>query len=150
MAEINPIAEGAKSLAESLEQTRQAGKKLSKTIQNIQHDGVEVAQEQLQAKEKLRLHKEAVENSMLFKAIKEYEKQSVILKEEKKAEKNFKTQYGDKEWNKVLELKTVVEKEHLENKTYYGYKLSEVKKVQFWCFFVAFIITSLLFYFNLV
>jgi seryl-tRNA synthetase len=150
MAEINPIAEGANSLAESLEQTRQAGKKLSKTIQNIQHDGVEVAQEQLEAKEKLRLHQEAVENSMLFKAIKEYEKQSVILKEEKKAEKNFKTQYGEKEWNKVLELKTVVEKEHLENKTYYGHKLSEVKKVQFWCFFVAFIITSLLFYFNLV
>ena len=102
MAEINPIAEGAKSLAESLEQTRQAGKKLSKTIQNIQHDGVEVAQEQLQAKEKLRLHQEAVENSMLFKAIKEYEKQSVILKEEKKAEKNFKTQYGVKSGIKFL------------------------------------------------
>ena len=36
----NPIAEGAKQLANSLEETRQAGKSLTKSIEDIQHRGV--------------------------------------------------------------------------------------------------------------
>ena len=150
MPDINPIAEGAKSLAESLEQSREAGKKLTKSIENIQHDGIEVAQEQLEARKKHKIHEEAMENSMIYRAIQEYQNQSTIIEAENKAEKEFKAKYGAKEWAKVLELKAVVEKEHLDNKKYYGHKLSDVRRVQFWCFFVAFIITSLLFYFNLV
>ena len=65
---------------------------------------------------------------------------------ENTAEKEFKAKYGAKEWSKVLELKAVVEKEHAESKKYYGHKLQDVRRVQFWCFFVAFIITTLLFY----
>jgi hypothetical protein len=49
MPDINPIAEGAKSLSEGLNQAREAGKSLTKSIENIQHDGIEVAQEQLEA-----------------------------------------------------------------------------------------------------
>jgi hypothetical protein len=150
MPEINPIAEGAKSLAESLNQSREAGKSLTKSIQNIQHDGVEVAQEQLASRDRHRQHEEAIANSMLFKAVQEYEKQSSIIKAENKAEAEFKAKYGAKEWAKVLELKIVVEKEHKENASYYGHKLRDVKRVQFYCFFAAFVITCLLYYFGLV
>ena len=146
----NVIAEGTKQLANSLNEAREAGKSLTKSIQNIQHDGVEVAQEQLEARDRHRQHEEAIANSMLFKAVKEYEKQSALIKAEDKAEKEFKTKYGDKEWSKVLELKTVVEKEHKENANYYGHKLRDVKRVQFYCFFAAFVITCLLYYFGLV
>jgi ABC-type bacteriocin/lantibiotic exporter with double-glycine peptidase domain len=146
----NVIAEGTKQLANSLNEAREAGKSLTKSIQNIQHDGVEVAQEQLEARDRHRQHEEAIANSMLFKAVKEYEKQSALIKAEDKAEKEFKAKYGDKEWSKVLELKTVVEKEHKENKSYYGHKLRDVKRVQFYCFFAAFVITCLLYYFGLV
>jgi len=146
----NAIAEGAKQLANSLDETREAGKSLTKSIQNIQHDGVEVAQEQLEARDRHRQHEEAIQNSMLFKAVKEYERQSALIKAEDKAEKEFKAKYGDKEWSKVLELKTVVEKEHKENESYYGHKLRDVKRVQFYCFFAAFVITCLLYYFGLV
>ena len=146
----NPIAEGAKQLANSLEETRQAGKSLTKSIKNIQHDGIEVAQEQLEARDKHRQHEEAIANSMLFKAVKEYEKQSALIKAENKAEAEFKAKYGAKEWSKVLELKAVVEKEHKENASYYGHKLRDVKRVQFYCFFAAFVVTCLLYWFNLV
>jgi ABC-type bacteriocin/lantibiotic exporter with double-glycine peptidase domain len=146
----NVIAEGTKQLANSLNEAREAGKSLTKSIQNIQHDGVEVAQEQLEARDRHRQHEEAIANSMLFKAVKEYEKQSALIKAEDKAEKEFKAKYGDKEWSKVLELKTVVEKEHKENANYYGHKLRDVKRVQFYCFFAAFVITCLLYYFGLV
>ena len=147
---VNPIAEGASSLADSLEQTRQAGKKLTKSIENIQRDGTEVALQELEARKKHKIYEEAMENSMIYRAIQEYQNQSAIIQAEKEAEKEFKAKYGAKEWSKVLELKQVVEKEHLESKKYYGHKLEDVRRVQFWCFVAAFIVTSLLFYFNLV
>ena len=146
----NPIAQGTESLAKSLEQSREAGKKLTKTIENIQHDGTEVALQELEARKKHKLHEEAIENSMIYRAIQEYENQSAIIEAENKAEKKFKAKYGSKEWSKVLELKTVVEKEHIESKKYYGHKLEDVRRVQFYCWFAAFIITCLLYYFNLV
>ena len=146
----NPIAEGAASLAQSLNETREAGKKLTKSIEDIQHDGTEVALQELEARKRHKAYEETMENSMIYRAIQEYQKQSAIIEAENKAEKEFKEKYGAKEWSKVLELKNVVEKEHIENKKYYGHKLEDVRRVQFWCFFVAFIITSLLFYFNLV
>jgi len=150
MPEINPIAEGAKSLAESLNQTREASKSLTKSIQNIQHDGVEVAQEQLASRDRHRQHEEAIENSMIYRAIQEYQNQYTIIKAENKAEKEFKDKYGEKEWNKVLELKAVVEKEHKENQRYYGHKLEDVKRVQLYCWVAAAIVTYFLWRFNLV
>jgi len=150
MPDINPIAEGARSLAQSLDQTREAGKSLTKSIENIQHDGVEVARQELEAVKHKRMMEEAAQNSMIYRAIQEYETQKALIVAENNAEKEFKEKYGAKEWSKVLELKAVVEKEHLENKKYYGHKLEDVRRVQFWCFFAAFIVTSLLYYFNLV
>ena len=150
MPDINPIAEGAKSLAESLNQSREAGKSLTKSIEDIQHDGVEVARQELDALKRKRLIEEATENSMIYRAIQEYEAQKAVIIAESKAEDEFKQRYGDKEWNKILELKDVVEKEHLENKKYYGHKLDDVRRVQFYCFFAAFVITCLLYWFKLV
>ena len=150
MPDINPIAEGAKSLAESLNQSREAGKSLTKSIENIQHDGIEVAQQELESLKRKRLIEEATENSMIYRAIQEYETQKAVIIAESKAEDEFKQRYGDKEWNKVLELKDVVEKEHLENKKYYGHKLEDVRRVQFYCWVVAAFITYLLWKFNLV
>ena len=146
----NPIAEGAKQLANSLEETRQAGKSLTKSIEDIQHDGVEVARQELEALKRKRLVEEATENSMIYRAIQEYEAQKAVIIAESKAEDEFKQRYGDKEWNKVLELKDVVEKEHIENKKYYGHKLEDVRRVQFYCWVVAAFITYLLWKFNLV
>ena len=146
----NPIAEGAKQLAQSLEETREAGKSLTKSIEDIQHDGVEVARQELEALKRKRLVEEATENSMIYRAIQEYEAQKAVIIAESKAEDEFKQRYGNKEWSKVLELKNVVEKEHFENKKYYGHKLDDVRRVQFWCFFAAAIITYFLWKFNLV
>ena len=150
MPDINPIAEGAKSLADSLNQTREAGKSLTKSIENIQHDGIEVAQQELESLKRKRLIEDATENSMIYRAIQEYEAQKAVIIAESKAENEFKQRYGDKEWNKVLELKDVVEKEHLENKKYYGHKLEDVKRVQLYCWVAAAIVTYFLWKFNLV
>jgi hypothetical protein len=146
----NPIAEGTKSLSEGLNQAREAGKSLTKSIEDIQHDGIEVAKQELDALKRKRLIEEARENSLIYKAIDEYESQKAVIIAENKAEKEFKQRYGEKEWNKVLELKETVEKEYNENKKYYGHKLDDVKRVQFYCWVVAAFITYLLWKFDLV
>jgi len=150
MPDINPIVEGTNALANGLEQARKAGKKLTQTIEHIQHDGIEVAQQELDAKLKDKEKKEAIENSLIYQALKEYEKQSAIIKAEQKAEKEFKAKYGADEWAKVLQLKQLKEKQQRDNNKYYGHKLDDVKRVQFYCWFFAFIITCLLFYFGIV
>lgn len=144
------IASGVKGLSDSLNSTREAGKELTKTIESIQHDAIDVAQQELNARKRHQALEEAMENSMIYRAIQEYENQHTIIKAEDKAEKEFKSKYGEKEWNKVLELKAVVEKEHKENRKYYGHKLDDVKRVQFYCWVVAAFITYILWKFNLV
>ena len=144
------IASGVKGLSDSFNSTREAGKELTKTIESIQHDAIDVAQQELEARKRHRAYEEAMENSMIYRAIQEYENQNTIIKAEDKAEKEFKAKYGEKEWNKVLELKSVVEKEHKENKKYYGHKLDDVKRVQFYCWLAAAIITYILWKFDLV
>ena len=146
----NPIAEGTKSLSEGLNQAREAGKSLTKSIEDIQHDGIEVARQELDALKRKRLIEEARENSLIYKAIDEYESQKAVIIAENRAEEEFKQRYGDKEWNKVLELREAVEKEYNENKKYYGHKLDDVKRVQFYCWVVAAFITYLLWKFDLV
>lgn len=146
----NPIAEGTKSLSEGLNQAREAGKNLTKSIEDIQHDGLEVARQELETLKRKKLIEEARENSLIYKAIDEYESQKAVIIAENKAEEEFKQRYGDKEWGKILELKEVVEKEYNENKKYYGHKLDDVKRVQFYCWVVAAFITYLLWKFNLV
>ena len=146
----NPIVEGTKQLAQSLDDAREAGKSLTKSIENIQHDGIEVAQQELELLKRKRLIEDATENSMIYRAIQEYQNQITIIKAENKAEADFKAKYGAKEWNKVLELKTVVEKEYKENQKYYGHKLEDVKRVQLYCWVAAAIVTYFLWKFNLV
>jgi hypothetical protein len=87
---------------------------------------------------------------LIYKAIQEYKTQHSIIQEENKAEAEFKAKYGSKEWDKVLQLKVVVEKEMKENRTHYGHKLKDVQRVQLYCWFAAFVVTYLLYYFKLV
>ena len=144
------IAGGVKGLSNSLNSTREASKELTKTIEGIQHDAIDVAQQELNARKRYQALEDAIENSMIYRAIQEYENQHTIIKAEDKAEKEFKSKYGEKEWNKVLELRAVVEKEHKENKKYYGHKLEDVKRVQLYCWLAAAIITYILWKFDLV
>ena len=144
------IASGVKGLSKGLNSAREAGKELTKTIESIQHDAVDVAQQELNSHKRHKTQEEILNNSLIYKAIQEYKTQHSIIQEENKAEAEFKTKYGSKEWDKVLQLKVVVEKEMKENRTHYGHKLKDVQRVQLYCWFAAFVVTCLLYYFKLV
>jgi len=141
---------GAKGISEGYKSGKEAGKIIGASIEDAQKEAISVAQKQAQDRIRARREAELKKERALIKALEEWKRKKQISDEEARLKIDFVKKYGAKEWSKVLELKAVVEKEHQESKKYYGHKLEDVRRVQFWCWFVAFIITSLLFYFDLV
>jgi hypothetical protein len=131
------LSEGVKGLTDSLEASRAASKGLSKSIGNIQQDGIDVAQQQ--ANERIRARREAEfkKEQALIKALKQWQHNKQISDEEAKLKIDFVKKYGAKEWEAVLKIKMDIESIRKKDNEEYQNELKAVKRVQFWCFFVA-------------
>jgi hypothetical protein len=131
------LSEGVKGLTDSLEASRAASKGLSKSIGNIQQDGIDVAQQQ--ANERIRARREAEfkKEQALIKALKQWQHNKQISDEEAKLKIDFVKKHGAKEWEAVLKIKMDIESIRKKDNEEYQNELKAVKRVQFWCFFVA-------------
>jgi hypothetical protein len=131
------LSEGVKGLTDSLEASRNASKGLSQSIENIQRDGLDVANKQ--AHERLRLRREAEfkKQRALIKALESWQKKKQISDEEAKLKIDFVKKYGAKEWESVLKIKLDIENLERKDNEEYQHDLKAVRRVQFWCFFVA-------------
>ena len=131
------LPESIKGLSRSLDASREASKGLSQSIENIQHDGLDVAKQKAQERRIAVRQAEVKKELAIHKALAEYRHRRLITAEEYRLKTEFVKQYGSKDWEQVLKIKTELEKlEELEKKQF-DEDLSKVKKVQFWCFFVA-------------
>ena len=131
------LPEGIKGLSRSLDASRDASKSLSKSIENIQSDGLDVAKQKAQERRLEARQAEVKKQLAIHKALAEYRHRRLITEEEYKLKVEFVRQYGSKDWEQVLKIKTELEKlEELEKKQF-DEDLSKVKKVQFWCFLAA-------------
>ena len=137
MADPFGLSEGVKGLTDSLEASRAASKGLSKSIGNIQQDGIDVAQQQ--ANERIRARREAEfkKEQALIKALKQWQHNKQISDEEAKLKIDFVKKHGAKEWEAVLKIKMDIESIRKKDNEEYQNELKAVKRVQFWCFFVA-------------
>ena len=137
MADELGLAAGAKGISEGFKTGREAGKEIGKNIEDVQKEAVDVARQQANAKIRERREAEFRKERAIFKALEEYRHRKKISDEEYKLRVDFIKQYGTKEWQKVLDIKTEIEKLEKEDKKYFDAELSKVKWVQFWCFLVA-------------
>ena len=129
--------ESAKALADSLNASRGAAKELSNSIEGIQRDGVDVAKQKAQERRIEARQAEVKKQLAIHKALAEYRHRQLITAEEYKLKTEFVKQYGSKDWEQVLKIKTELEKlEELENQ-HYNDDLKKVRYVQFWCFLAA-------------
>lgn len=135
------ISEGVKGLSGSLDASRDASKGLSKSIENIQQDGLDVAQKQ--AKERLRLRREAEvkKERALIKALDSWKHKKQISDEEAKLKIDFVKKYGAKEWEAVLKIKLDIENMQRKDNEEFQHDLKAVRRVQVWCFVAALIVT---------
>ena len=141
MADPFGISEGAKTLSGSLDASREASKGLSKSIEGIQKDGIDVAQQKANERRRALREAEFRKQTALIKALEDWNKKKQISDQEAKLKIDFVKKYGAKEWEAVLKIKLDIENlERLANESF-QHDLKEVRRVQFICFAVATLIS---------
>ena len=137
MADELGLSAGAKGISEGIKTGREAGREIGKNIEEVQKEAVDVAKAQANARIRERREAELKKERAIFKALEEYKHRKKISDEEYKLRVDFIKQHGTKEWQKVLDIKTEIERLEKEDKKYFDAELPKVKWVQFWCFLVA-------------
>jgi translation initiation factor 2 alpha subunit (eIF-2alpha) len=135
------LSEGVKALSGSLDSTREATKGLSKSIENIQHDVIDVAQKQAQDRTRARREAEFKKEQALLKALKQWQHKKQISDEEARLKIDFVKKHGAKEWEAVLKIKLDIENLERKNNEEYQHDLKAVRRVQFYCFAFAAVIS---------
>ena len=131
------ISEGVKSLTNSLEASRTASKGLSQSIENIQRDGLDVANKQAQERLRARREAEFRKERALIKALESWKHKKQISDEEAKLKIDFVKKYGAKEWEAVLKIKLDIENMQRKDNEEFQHDLKAVRRVQFYCFCAA-------------
>jgi hypothetical protein len=131
------ISEGVKSLTGSLEASRTASKGLSESIENIQRDGLDVANKQAQERLRARREAEFRKEKALIKALESWKHKKQISDEEANLKIKFIKAHGAKEWEAVLKIKLDIENIQRKDNEEFQHDLKAVRRVQFYCFCVA-------------
>jgi hypothetical protein len=131
------LSEGVKGLTGSLEASRTASKGLSQSIENIQRDGLDVANKQAQERLRARREAEFRKEKALVKALESWKHKKQISDEEAKLKIDFVKKYGAKEWEAVLKIKLDIENMQRKDNEEFQHDLKAVRRVQFYCFCVA-------------
>ena len=135
------IAQGAKTLSSSIDASREASKGLTKSIEGIQHDGLAVAQQKAVERRRVAREEEHRKQTALIKALEDWQQKKQISDKEAKLKIDFVKKYGAKEWETVLKIKLDIENMERANNEAFKHDLKEVRKVQFYCFAVAALIS---------
>lgn len=142
MADQFGFSEGVKTLTGSLDSSRESAKSLSKSIEGIKKDGLDVAtqlaQDRLRAKKEAELKKKLA----IHKALAEYRNRKAISQEEYSLKVNFLRQFqnkaiGEKEWNEILKIKKELEELEKKEKAKFDGDLKNIRRAQIMCFIVA-------------
>jgi hypothetical protein len=142
MADPYGISEGVKALSVSLDASREASKGLSKSIEGIiQKDSLDVAQKQAQERLRARREAEARKEMALIKALEAWKHKKQISDEEARLKIDFVKKYGAKEWEAVLKIKLDIENLQRKDNEEFQHDLKEIRRVQFYCFVAALIVT---------
>ena len=131
------LSEGVKTLSGSLDASREASKGLSKSIEGIQKDGIDVAQKQAQDRMRARREAEVRKEMALIKALEAWKHKKQISDEEARLKIDFVRKYGAKEWEAVLKIKLDIENLQRKDNEEYQHDVKAVRRVQLYCFAVA-------------
>ena len=133
---------GVKTLTGSLDSARESAKSLTKSVEDIQKDGLDVATRL--ANDRLRAKREAEVKKRLaiHKALAEYRQRKLISQEEYRLKVDFLRQFksaamGEKEWAEILKIKKELEELEKKEKAQFDGDLKNIRRAQFLCFLVA-------------
>ena len=133
---------GVKGLSSSLDSARESSKTLTKQVELIKKDGLDVATQM--AQDRLRAKREAdlKKRLAIHKALAEYRQRKLISQEEYRLKVDFLRQFksaamGEKEWAEILKIKKELEELEKKEKAQFDGDLRAIRWAQFMCFLVA-------------
>ena len=133
---------GVKGLSSSLDSARESSKTLTKQVELIKKDGLDVATQL--ANDRLRAKREAEVKKRLaiHEALAEYRNRKLISQEEYRLKVDFLRQFksatvGEKEWAEILKIKKELEELEKKEKAQFDGDLANIRWAQFMCFVVA-------------
>lgn len=135
------LSDGIKGLAGGLNSSREGAKTLSKSIEGIQQDGVDVAKQKAQDRIRVRREAELKKERALIKALEQWKHKKHISDEEAKLKIDFVRKYGAKEWDAVLKIKLDIENLERKDNEDFQHDMKEIRRVQAWCFLAALLVT---------
>ena len=135
------LTEGVKGLSHGLDSAREASKSLTKSIEGIQKDGIEVAQRKARERATAIREAEFKKQRALIRALQKWQEQKLISDEEAKIKIDFVKKYGAKEWDSVLKIKLEIENMERKANEDFQHDIKEIRRVQMWCFIAALIVT---------
>ena len=135
------LSEGVKTLSGSLDASREASKGLSKSIEGVQQDAVDVAQKKATERRRAAREAEFKKETALIRALKDWNHKKQISDQEAKLKIDFVKKYGAKEWEALLRIKLDIENMERKNNEDFQHDLKAVRRVQFYCFVAALIVT---------
>jgi hypothetical protein len=141
VSDLLGLSEGAKGLSSGLDSAREAGKSVSKQIESIQKDATDVAQQRAQERIRARREAEFKKERALVKALEEWKRKKQISDEEADLKIKFVKQYGAKEWDALLRIKLDIENMERKNNEEFQHDLKAIRRVQFYCFMAALLVT---------
>jgi hypothetical protein len=141
MSDLLGLSDGAKGLTSGLNTAREASKGLSKSIEGIQQDGVDVAKQKAQERLKARREAEFKKERALIKALEQWKHKKQISDEEAQLKIDFVKKYGAKEWDALLKIKLDIENLERKDNEEFQHDMREIRRVQIWCFIAALIVT---------
>jgi hypothetical protein len=141
VSDLLGLSDGVKGLNSGLDSAREAGKSVSKQIENIQKDATDVAKERAQERVRAAREAELKKERALIKALNEWKRKKQISDEEADLKIKFVKQYGTKEWDALLRIKLDIENMERKNNEEFQHDLKAVRRVQFYCFVAALVVT---------
>jgi hypothetical protein len=141
VSDLLGLSDGVKGLSSGLDSARDAGKSVSKQIENIQKDATDVAKERAQERVRAAREAELKKERALIKALNEWKRKKQISDEEADLKIKFVKQYGTKEWDALLRIKLDIENMERKNNEEFQHDLKAVRRVQFYCFVAALVVT---------
>ena len=142
MADQFGFSEGVKTLTGSMDSARESAKSLSKQVEAIQKDGLDVAQQKAQERLRTKREAEVKKRLAIHKALAEYKHRKLISHEEYSLKVEFLRQFkntamGEKEWAEILKIKRELEDLEKKEKAEFDGDLKNIRRAQFMCFLVA-------------
>jgi len=135
------IAEGAKAFSGGLNASHEAAKSLSKSVENIHQDVLDIAQRKAKERRLAVREAELKKEKALIKALEQWKHKKQISDEEANLKIQFVKKYGAKEWDAVLKIKLDIENMERKENEEFQHDAKTIQRVKIWCWVAAFIVT---------